>query len=168
MTGTCFVCVRIGLLILTVLMAAPTIAAAQDGKVFVYFEPGHQLDRDTGSQIYAGGVGFEQMLERHLAVQVDVAALSYFDAEPSRAFGGIASFGGLFSILPESRYEPFFTGGYSLVFGDDTTNMFNVGGGLRHWFSEERALLVDYRYHQGGKDTLLHQFWTVRIGLVFR
>jgi hypothetical protein len=167
MSRTASVCLRVGLVGLAAI-AAPITASAQEAKYFVYFAPGDQPGRNPKSQIYAAGVGLERALEEHLAIQVDIGALSYFDAEPSRTAGGIASFDVVGNAWAGQRTELFGVGGYSVVFGDDTMNLFNIGGGARHWFSEERAVLVEYRYHHGGEDALLKKFWTVRIGLVFR
>jgi hypothetical protein len=167
MTGTAAVCMRIALVSLAV-AGTPAIAIAQDAKYFVYFEPGNQSDREPKSQIYAGGVGLERSLERHLAVQVDVAALSYYNADLSRTLGGIASFDAVGNFWVGQRYEMFGAGGYSVVFAQDATNLFNLGGGVRHWFREDRGVLVEYRYRQGNGDALLNKFWSVRLGLVFR
>jgi hypothetical protein len=154
---------------LTALFAGtPAAAYAQDATRLVHFDPGHQVGRDTGSQTYAAGLGLERVLERHLAIQADIAAISYFEADESRKLGGIASVDGVLHFLPQRRVEPFAVIGYSLHFRDHTTNMFNYGAGLRHWFREDRALLVEIRDHRAKQDQPLSHFWSVRIGLVFR
>jgi hypothetical protein len=150
------------------IVGSPLDAAAQDAKHFVYFAPGNQTDRGSKSQVYAAGVGFERTLEEHLAIQVDVAALSHFDVEASRTLGGIASFDAVGNVWVGRRLELLGVAGYSLAFGDDTINLGNFGGGLRHWFREDRAVLLEFRRHQGDEAAWLNKFWTVRIGLVFR
>jgi hypothetical protein len=148
---------------------SPAVARAQDATHFVYFAPGNEVGRASSSQTYAAGIGLERALERHLAVQVDIAAASYFDANDGRRVSGLASFDAVFRALPERKVQLFGVAGYSLRFRDDTTNMFNYGVGLHHWFREDRGLLVEIRDHTATKDqATLRHFWHVRIGLVFR
>ena len=158
------------LFVLSILLVtlAPAAAHAQDGVQFVYFAPGNQMGRASDSTIYAAGLGLERSLERHAAVQIDIAALSYFAADTSRTVAGVASFDGVFHPLPGRRVQPFVVGGYSLQFRDTTVNMWNVGVGMRHWFSETRALLLEYRQDRGNHHAPLHRYWTVRVGLAWR
>jgi hypothetical protein len=150
-----------------VLLLSPALARAQ-ASTHVFFAPGEQRDPPAHQQIYEAGGGFERMLDGGLAVQTDVAAVVYFDAARSRTIGAIASIAGAYHFVRGRRVDPFGVAGYALQFRDYTTNMLTYGGGLRYWFREDRALLIEIRDHVAHQGPPIARYWTVRIGLVFR
>src|SRR5689334_22337237 len=88
------------------LLSSPAPAAAQGARTFLYFAPGSEVDRETGSQIYSGGIGWERALEPIFAVQFDGAALSHFDENNERKIRGMASIDAVFNT-PDRRVQAY-------------------------------------------------------------
>ena len=156
-----------GCAVLFTLMTLPSLAYGQDSTTYVFFAPGDQRE-PVKKQIYEAGFGLERKLDERVAVQADVAALPYYDTDDTRTVAALASVGGAYHFTPGRTLDPFVLAGYSLQFRDYTANMFHYGVGLRYWFREERALLVEVRDHVGREGAPVERYWSVRIGLVFR
>jgi hypothetical protein len=129
--------------------------------------------RDTASSgtqtVYAVGAGVEQLLGNRFGVGLDLNALIPTHTKASNTLG-VASFNGYFHPIVNGKWDPFATGGYSLIFRNFTANGFNVGGGINYWFRENRGILFEVR-EEAGKHTPVfveNHYLEIRIGLTFR
>jgi hypothetical protein len=151
------------------MLFSPAVAQAQDSRTYVFGAPGQETrGPETATQTYEGGAGIDRVLVGHLGVMAEGSALLLTDRSGVRTVAGTASINGVVHILHDRGWDPFVTGGYSLIARRSTANAYNVGGGLAFWFREERALLIEFRDRGWSEEaTTVHQ-WGVRIGLVFR
>ena len=159
-------------LIVLLLLAMPGLAAAQTstsaGHGYVFFAPGGATGRGfTTSTLNLGGGG-EAFVAENFAVGSEIGALW-----PTENFGAAL---GLFSVngayhfgrSAEGRKAvPFVTGGYSLLFREETSNLYNLGAGVDYWFREKLGLRLEFRDHIWNPGTTVH-LWQVRIGMTFR
>jgi hypothetical protein len=105
-----------------ILPAAPAPAAATAGS----------------SNEYIVGGGLEGLfgVHEHVGVGMELAGIVPGTGKVGSETIGSLSVNGYYHPLFSSKWDPFVTGGYSLLFRDFTANGFNVGGGLHYWFSQ--------------------------------
>jgi len=143
------------IIILFLLLSAS--ALAQEGIGYLFAAPG----RDGGATIQ-GGVGGE-MVWRWVGLGSDV---SYLAPQSSFSSGvGVWNLDPSFHFKPheDSRIDPYFTGGYTLLFRGGEHSGGNYGVGVNWWFARDVGLRVELR------DQVVEQthYWGVRFGVNF-
>ena len=100
----------------------------------VFFAPGVEADWGETASFFAVGTGADvPLFESPLAVSLELAYLAPFSA----AGTGLGAFSpGASYSFGHGRTRPFATGGYTLLFRDETASGFYLGGGVNHWMSE--------------------------------
>jgi hypothetical protein len=69
----------------------------------------------------------------------------------------------MYARLNRSRWDPFATAGYGVMFRSDVVNMFNYGGGLNYWVGDDIGVRTEFRnFTRSGAN-----LWTFRIGVCF-
>lgn len=78
---------------------------------------------------------------------------------------GVGSLNGYYHIRHgrEPRLDPFVSMGYSALFRDGHTNLFNYGGGVNYWVRPDLAFRGEFRDRTGNG---LH-LWSFRFGVSF-
>ena len=126
----------------------------------------------TGVQAsYGGGGGVELLLAPQFGFGAGIAGFKPGQT-PSMAVG-IFSANGYFhfhdAILGDKKFDPFLTGGYSLIFRDYATSGLNLGAGFNYWFKENVGIVF------AGQGILLAKlqgvdtkFFEIRVGFTFR
>ena len=112
------------------------------------------------------GVGGEGVFPGGIGLGSEIGALGV--RGNSDTLVGMASVNGYFHIpRPFSSFDPFLTAGYSAVFEVfNSTNLFNVGGGMNWWFAPHLGLKLEFRDHlRSGNET--SNIATFRFGLAF-
>lgn len=61
------------------------------------------------------------------------------------------------------RFDPYASMGYSVLFRDGFTNLFNYGGGLNYWVRPDLAFRTEFRDRTGAGMHL----WSFRFGISF-
>lgn len=120
---------------------------------------------------YMVGGGVERLLDvhEHAGVGLDLAGIVPGTGKVGEKTIGSVSVNGTYHFLFGSKWDPFVTGGYSLLFRDFTANGFNAGGGLHYWFGgagltfECRELIA-----QTAQNLLSNHFLEFRFGVGFR
>jgi hypothetical protein len=151
-------------------------ASAQYTRGYAYVAPGGVSAAGNTERSYAVGGGVERLLAHGVGAGAELGAFL-----PSHAFKdnvhGVFSLNGYYHFLSERALDPFATAGYSLIFRDDTANMFNFGGGVNYWFQEKLGLQLEFRDHVRHHDanslnspagSVTANYWNFRIGLTFR
>lgn len=144
------------ILILLVLLSAS--AFAQEGIGYLFAAPG----RGGSSATVQGGVGGE-MVWQYLGIGSDISYLA-----PQTSF---SSGVGVWSLDPslhykrheDSRIDPYFSGGYTLLFRGGVHSGGNFGAGLNWWIARDVGLRVELR-DQVVEGT---NYWGVRFGINF-
>jgi len=134
----------------------------------IYVPPG-----ESGSQpVYGGGGGIELRLGQWLGVAGEVSGI-VTSRQSSDSLGN-------FSVGPylhylhrrklDSNFDPYVTGGYSVIFRDFTANGFHAGAGLNYWFRERMGLVVGFTWEHefATAQNLRTDFYMGHIGLTFR
>jgi len=133
-------------------------AAAQEDAGFIYVAPGHA----PGGATIQGGAGGE-LVWRFFGFGGDIGYLA-----PQQSF---SSGLGVLSLDPaihfarhsDSAIDPYFLGGYTLMFRNGVRSGGNYGMGINWWFKRDFGLKVEMR-DQVVPST---HFWGVRFGLDF-
>ncbi len=146
------------------------VANAQNTREYVFLAPGAEtvLGSNGGTtHAYGAGGGAELLLGSHFGVGAEIGALAPGQGKASNTVGifSVNSYGRLWR---NKRFDPFITGGYSLLFRDFTANGVNVGVGTNYWFRENIGLLLEGRDHLAKIQEVSTHFWEFRIGLTFR
>jgi hypothetical protein len=164
-------------------------AQAQDVRGFIFFAPGSENPGiaqgtntgfvpppiyvppgESGSQpVYGGGGGIELRLGRWFGVGGEISGI-VTSRQPSDSLGNFS--GGPYVHLwkQDSNFDPYVTGGYSVVFRDFAANGYHIGGGLNYWFRERTGLVVGFTFEHefATAQNLRTEFYMGRIGLTFR
>jgi len=133
-------------------------ALAQQNAGFVYVAPGHV----SGGATVQGGAGGE-LVWRFFGIGGDVGYLA-----PQKSFSdglGVLSLDPAihFAHHSDSAIDPYFLGGYTLMFRNGVKSGGNYGAGVNWWFKPDFGLKVELR------DQVVDSshFWGVRFGLNF-
>jgi hypothetical protein len=110
------------------------------------------------------GVGGEVTLWRGLGAGVEVTGLGPRD-HLTDGFG-LASANGYYHLprFSDGKWDPFVTGGYSLLFRSGHVNLGNFGAGTNYWFSRHAGVRVEARDQIWTSGPAVH-YWGVRFGI---
>ena len=164
-------------------------AQAQYVREFVFFAPGSENPGivqgtssgfvpppiypppgEIGSQpVYGGGAGVELLLERRFGVGADISGI-VTSRQPSDSLGNFSVGPYLHLGKRDSNFDPYLTGGYSVIFRDFTANGFHFGGGLNYWFHERLGFVAGFTFEHefSTAQNVPTSFYMARIGLTFR
>lgn len=144
-------------------------ARAQSSNGYVFFGPGAMTYTGfshSARAFYYGGGG-EGILGKIVGLGAELGAVSNMQF---RGILGLADVNGYAHFYPRRRprFDPFFTGGYTLLFREGHANLFNLGGGANYWFSRRLGLRLEFRDHVWRQSGTTAHLWGFRGGLSFR
>jgi len=140
---------------------------AQPSNGYVFFAPGGVTCCQNTSMTLQFGGGGEAVLWRGVGIGAEISALG-----TTQYFGdtvvGVLSPNGYYHFQhgKDIKFDPFVTGGYSLLFRSGHANFANFGGGLTYWFHRRLGARLEIRDQLNTTGTITH-FWGVRFGLAF-
>jgi hypothetical protein len=73
--------------------------------------------------------------------------------------------------VSRAKVSPFVTAGYSRLGigdGEGAFSAFNAGAGVQGWFSDRAGVRIEVRDHLRPGDRGVTQYWSLRLGVVFR
>jgi hypothetical protein len=148
------------------------VCAAQHGGGYMFAGPATFVDssftywQGTRAHIGAGG---EAGVGQHLTLGGEIGYLTS-SGRFSRS-AALASFNGSGFFIParsSPSFDPFVTGGVSLLVRDGAAAMPNVGGGFNYWFLPRLGLRAEVRDHLWLTEGTALQILSFRFGLAFR
>jgi hypothetical protein len=152
-------------LLLSVLFWGAALHAQHTHGYFFVAPGGASAGGHTGGTIHLG-LGGEFGLNRWLGVGAEIGALG-----PTSDFTGgvvgVLSPNAYVHFAGTDKFDPYATGGYSLMFRSGHANLVNFGAGMNYWFRERIALMLEFRDHVTTGSFRVN-YWGVRIGLSFR
>lgn len=157
------------LALLGCVLGPPLVANAQYLRDYIFIAPTRDTSAGLTKSSYAVGGGIEQLLGNRFGAGVDFSAIIPGSGKANNTIG-TTSFNGFVHPVLNSRWDPYVTAGYSLMFRDFVANGFNAGGGLNYWFRENVGLVLEVR-EQAGKHTPTfteNHYLEFRIGMTFR
>ncbi len=158
-------------LILYVALVCCGAASAQNARGYIFFAPGAETSQgDSGGTVhaYGAGGGGELLLGPNFGVGAELGVFAPGQGKVSNGIVGIFSTNCYWHFLRDRAFDPFVTGGYSLLFRDFTANGGNFGIGANYWFREKVGLLLEGRDHVASIQGSSTHLWEVRIGLTFQ
>lgn len=155
----------LGMLACTVIF--PMVAAAQRTTGYWFLAPGAATAAGHSSATLHMGGGAEFSIWKGISAGVEGGAVAN-TRNYTGTVQGVGSVNGYYHFLRTrgSRFDPFVTGGYSLLFRRGTANLANYGGGLNYWIWKTAAFRLEVRDHVYGNSPTLH-YWGVRFGMSF-
>ena len=141
---------------------------AQHSNGYVFFAPGGVTCCGQTFMTLQFGAGGEVILAKGIGLGAEVCAVGmrqYF----SDSVLGVFSPNGYYHFVhgKDLKFDPFVTGGYTLMFRSGHANLFNFGGGLNYWFSNRLGVRLEVRDQVHVDGSSVH-YWGGRIGLAFR
>lgn len=142
---------------------------AQFSNGYVFFAPGGLTCCGHTAMTLQFGVGGEGILAKGIGVGAEVGAVG-----ARQDFGdsvvGVFSPNGYYHFVhgKDIKFDPFVTGGYTLIFRSGHANLFNFGGGLNYWFGSKLGLRFEVRDQVHTGDGASVHYWGARFGLAFR
>ena len=156
------------LLLATILGAGKLCAQRSNG--YIFFAPGgvNCCGEPTAMTIQAG-FGGEYGIGKGIGVGAELSALGtrrYLLDSVVGVFSPNAYYH--FVHQRDSKFDPFVTAGYSMMFRAGHANLFNFGAGVHYWFTHGVGLRLEFRDHvlRGDYNPTLN-YWGFRFGLVF-
>ena len=143
-------------------------ARAQDTRSYLFFAPGGKSSNEGTVRAYSGGAGVAVMLAPHFGVGAELGTIAPTQGKVSDTILGEFSANAYGHFLRHSAFDPYVTGGYSLLFRDFTANGVNFGAGFNYWFHERVGLLLEGRDTRAQFQSVSTHLWGIRIGLTFR
>ncbi len=149
-------------------------AFGQSSQFYAFFSPGQvrasSADLGFASEfaIHAGGGG-KYIFHNGLGVGAEAGI-----AGPTKDWSfynfGAFSANGYYVFKQGGKIEPFVTGGYTRVYGNDALDMNggNFGGGITYWPAQRVGVLFEFRDNVGRTQGVTFQLVDARIGLVLR
>jgi hypothetical protein len=139
----------------------------QSSRGYVFVAPGVVVGQGDSAGLLHFGGGGEWSLYKGIGVGAELGYLA-----PYRYFSsgvGLFSLNGLYTFRTSasSRFEPFVTGGYSLLFREGHLNAVNFGAGTHYWFGKKVGLRLEVRDHVSPEYFSDH-FIQGRVGVSFR
>jgi hypothetical protein len=140
-------------------------ACAQPSNGYIFFAPGGITCCGNTAMTLHFGLGGEAVLGKGVGLGLEIGALG-----PRERFGdsvvGIVSPNGYYHFVHRKRlkFDPFVTGGYSLMVRSGHQNLFNFGGGFNYWFRHRLGARIEFRDHVHSNGPTVH-FWGIRFGL---
>jgi hypothetical protein len=147
-----------------------SLAGAQNTREYVFIAPGAQSPVGSAagtSHGYGLGGGVELPLTPYFGVGAEIGGMVPGKGKASNTIG-IFSANGYGHLWRDRTFDPFITGGYSLLFNNFTANGANFGVGTNYWFRENVGLLLEGRDHYAKLQGVPTHIWEFRIGLTFR
>jgi hypothetical protein len=120
---------------LLLVMAIPAVAAAQHSHGYGFVAPGGaSCCGHTSATLHVGGGG-EGILGKGIGIGAEIGALGDTRSFEYSAIG-VFSANGYYHFVhgTDIKLDPFFTGGYTLIFRSGYASLFNFGGGINYWF----------------------------------
>ena len=154
---------QLSLLILAA--CAPLVAQSHSHGYFLVAPAVVSSDGENHAGLQAA-VGGEGVFPGGIGLGAELGGLGI--RKNSNTFVGIASVNGYFHVpRPYSSVDPFLTAGYSAVFElFNSSNLFNIGGGMNWWFAPRLGLKLEFRDHmRAGNESA--NIATFRFGLAF-
>lgn len=133
---------------------------------YVYIGPGAYITGSNAAIHY--GVGVDGLATRRIGVGAELGGFA-----PAQSFSsgfGVFSPNASYHFLSPSssrKFDPFVTGGYTMVFRSGVAHAVNLGGGFNYWIKERVGLRVEIRDHIGFPSPEDHLVG-VRFGVSFR
>lgn len=146
------------------------LASAQNTREYLFIAPGAQspVGSEAGTTHgYGLGGGVELPLTPYFGVGAEIGGMVPGKGKASNTIG-IFSANGYGHLRRDRTFDPFITGGYSLLFNNFTANGANFGVGTNYWFRENVGLLLEGRDHYAKLQGVPTHIWEFRIGLTFR
>jgi hypothetical protein len=167
---------RLVTLIGLILCISSLAFSQQGGRVYGFFGPGQTRVPDMNKAYMSFGGGGMYLRSKGFGGGAEIAAVG-----PMKHTSDQDNFGkqsvALFTLngvkgfkLNSDRVEPFASSGYGRTFMRSSgANWFELGGGVNLWFKEKLGTTVELRdyIHRQDKNEWW-QFWSVRVGLVWR
>ncbi len=151
-----------------VLMACLAPAAvAQRSLGYWYVAPGGlSSPGHTALTIQMGGGG-ELALAKGVSLGVEGGAVALWH-DYIHSMQGEGSLNGYYHFRHsrQARWDPFVTGGYSVLFRRGAKSLGNFGGGLNYWFADTVAFRFEFRDQVQTGPATLH-YWGARVGFSF-
>jgi hypothetical protein len=145
-------------------------ANAQNAQGFAYFAPGAESpvgSKGSTTHAYGLGGGGELLFAPHFSAGAEIGALVPGQGKTANTVG-ILSATGSAHMFRDKPFDPFITGGYSMVFRDFTANGASFGGGMNYWFRENVGLRLEGRDTYAKLQGIPTHLWEFRIGFTFR
>jgi hypothetical protein len=146
------------------------LASAQNTREYLFIAPGAQspVGSEAGTTHgYGLGGGVELPLTPYFGVGAEIGGMVPGKGKASNTIG-IFSANGYGHLGRDRTFDPFITGGYSLLFNNFTANGANFGVGTNYWFRENVGFLLEGRDHYAKLQGVPTHIWEFRIGLTFR
>jgi hypothetical protein len=146
-------------------------ASGQNARGYVFFAPGAESAQGANGgsvHAYGTGIGGELLLSPRIGAGIEGGAFVPGEGKFSNGVVGMFSTNAYVHILRDRAFDPYLTGGYSLIFRDFTANGGNFGVGANYWFREKLGLLIEGRDHVASIHNVTNHFWEIRIGLTFQ
>lgn len=142
-------------------------ALAQSSNGYLFFGPGAVTACGMSSGAFYFGGGGEGILGKIVGLGGELGAVT---STHFRGTLGLADANGYvhFTASRRPRFDPFVTGGYSLLFHSGHANLFNVGGGLNYWFGKSLGLRLEFRDHIWRESSVTAHYLGLRAGICFR
>jgi hypothetical protein len=150
--------------ILVLMVSLGAVAAAQTSNGYVYVAPGGLTSYGHTAATLQFGFGGEGVIGKGIGAGAEIGAVG-----PTSSLAdslGVLSVNGYYHGIhgKDIRLDPFFTGGYTLMFRAGTMNLGNFGGGSNYWFSRHFGVRAEFRDQLNS----YANFWGFRFGLSFR
>ncbi len=144
---------------------APGSGQAHHAQGYVFVAPGAYIGyADSVAILHVGGGG-EALIQRGLGIGAEIGAIG--SLQESGGGLGLFSVNGSYHFRRNKKIAPFLTGGYSVVGGNGTRSLVNVGGGVNYWLRERVGIRLEFRDHFY-LDGAGRQLLGFRIGFAFR
>ncbi len=150
------------------LVAACAAALAQRSAGYVYAAPGAVVDGGPAVATLQFGVGGEGVVGKGFTLGADIGAVG--PREELIYSLGVFSPGVYYHFVrgTRARFDPFVSGGYTLMFRGDHASFAHAGAGFNYWFRPRLALRVEVRDQFRPDYGRVAHFAGVRIGVSFR
>ena len=145
----------------------PAAALAQRSLGYWYVAPGGLTSSGVTAFTMQIGGGGEIALRKGVALGIEGGVVGV-KREFFHSLQGEGAVNGYyhFNHSREARWDPFVTGGYSMLFRKGVSNLGNFGGGFNYWFAENVAFRFEFRDQVLGGPATTH-YWGGRVGLSF-
>ena len=145
-----------------------TGAKAQSSHGYGFVGAGGATANGYTSRMVSFGFGGEARIVPHIGAGVELSGLgltsNYWDS-----IAGMFSPNGYvhFKGSRDAKFDPYVSGGYTLIFRSGHANLANFGGGANFWPKRHLGFKVDVRDHVTTRYYTIH-YWEVRAGVTFR
>jgi len=139
----------------------------QSSRIYGVVAPGAVIAEGDSTGLLNFGAGGEWSFYKGIGLGTEIGYLAPYDYFGSGV--GLFSLNGLYTFRTSAgaRFEPFITGGYSLLFGSGHLNAVNFGAGTHYWFGKKVGLRLEVRDHVSPSYASEHLLQG-RIGVSFR